>query len=856
MEPNAYGNNSQFMSALERQGVVDMTRDFVRNTIYDKLQGNKNIQEEERMKIYQDNFDNSLFNILKLEYTIIDDFLIRTNLTYTHSMFNNEIKKILKPLIPFDDTELMSLLGLNLKEITSLRYKWNNSNDSSSKIQSTYLYHILNSHTKLTKTDTQVQTNDEPILDEVLYSPDIRKGAPTLSDIQAKMKHIEDKYSKKLKERNDSLLIDQRFKKYKDELDKRYQDDFKNEVERFKTVELSQMRIDENKKYISKLEKMREDYKEEYTKKFDDLKKIQKELEEKELKLQKDYEERYTQLKKSFEEKEKNLEYKENYLEKKYKNDLDVSIQKVKFTEELNYLKDSIINSEKKTKEYNPRKIDNFKNINPLMNKEIDYIKKEIEDIKSTLMNKPKYLNNNFIKPEEDKSNFNLSPNNKKISKETVLNSLNLLVKNSNNTNLNSNSPNDSKMNLSNGKKDRRKILEELEIEQYNLNNQMRKEFNDIMNGNEHLMIVDRDEYNRINNDYDNLLDKLKTTTKNKTDISNDTNKKTEKNEKDSYSEKRSNDKNNIFIKNENELKKSIKIEIDSNNGPINNNIINNTNKEKKSPNDSITNKNININNINKTSKGGHKQNNDNTGGYNLGGFGFGGININNNNNNIYNFPIKSNNSTSVIEENIEGEYINPKKDNSIKNINYKGSNKYQNETKNPIKEELEGESGASNNNSKEENNKDIEKTKQININKSNKFNNYDYGDLIDMKNDDEIGEDINYGASVDKDDLSGKKKMEIGISNSISGIAKKQNEISESAGGFGGLFQLQSHAGGLGMNEKESLKDFEISKGKNNNKNMNEKGTGMKYNQQNQFSKKGESADIPEEISSNNSNF
>ena len=173
------------------------------------------------------------------------------------------------------------------------------------------------------------------------------------------------------------------------------------------------------------------------------------------------------------------------------------------------------------------------------------------------------------------------------------------------------------------------------------------------------------------------------------------------------------------------------------------------------------------------------------------------------------------------------------------------GSNRYQNETKNPIKEE--SESSGSNNNSKEINNKNNNIKNNINVNKSNKFNNYDNNEIIDVKNDDEIEENINYEASGNKDDLSDKKKMEMA---SISGIAKKQ-EFSESAGGFGGLFQLQSHAGGFGMNDKESYGDFELSKGKNNvnNKRGNEKQS--KFNTQNQFSQKVDSGDIPEELSS-----
>ena len=884
-------NNSSFISSLEKKGIIDLTKNFVRNTLYEKLKNN-NIPEEKNLKLYPSNFnieDQNLYTMFKLEYTLIDDFLIRTKLNYTHSIFNNEIKSIINPLIPFDDTELISLLGINFNELNSLRFKWNNSNNSSDQIKSTYLYHLLNSHTKVMKIDADSQTNNLPIMDNALYSPDIRVGPSSQVDLEIKMKNIEDKYNKKIKEGNDIFLIENKFKKYKDEIDKRYEEELKNEIERFKTVELSQMRIEENKKYLIKLEKLREEYQEEYNKKYEELKKLKNELEERELKLQKEYEERNMQLKTRYQEREKNLDYKENYLEKKYKNDIDISVQRIKFNEELNSLKESIINNDKENKKKKNE-------INPLINNEIDFMKKEIEEIKNNLINKQPYLKNNFIKQEEDKK-ININ-NNIKPSKESVINSLNNLVKNNNSNILNksksSNSPNGSGVYNNNkqpNKKSRRKILEELEQEEYNLNHQMREEFQKIINGDLPIFNMDKDEFNlmKYNNNYEINMNKYRPKeiygdykNYNNEDIKNNNyvndkandinnyydknnnnninNNKNEFNNINNYNDinknhmkeinKNINDDNNqnIGIKKNNiyDNKNNIETKINNNSGLFNNN--NNINNSiKKTQNYPNINKN-NVSNINKNIKDSSPQNN--IGGYNLGGIGgiggIGGYNFSSNNNNIYNYPIKSSNSGSVIEENIEGEFNqNIKKENSARKNNFMGSNRYQNETKNPIKEE--SESSGSNNNSKEINNKNNNIKNNINVNKSNKFNNYDYNEIIDVKNDDEIEENINYEASGNKDDLSDKKKMEMA---SISGIAKKQ-EVSESAGGFGGLFQLQSHAGGFGMNDKESYGDFELSKGKNNvnNKRGNEKQS--KFNTQNQFSQKVDSGDIPEELSS-----
>ena len=432
-------NNSSFISSLEKKGVIDSTKNFIRNALYEKLKNN-NIPEDAKSKLYPSNFnieDQNLYTIFKLGYTIIEDFLIRIKLNYTHSIFNNEIKSIINPLVPLDDIQLMSLLGLNLKELNSIRFKWNNSNDISDLIKSTYLYQILNSHTKIMKIDEEIQTNDMPILDDRLYSPDVRVGPSSPADIELKLKNIEEKYNRKLKEGNTLFSIENNFNKYKNELEQKYQENLKNEMERFKSVELSQVRIDEKKKYTMKLDKEREIFKKEYDEKYEELKKLQNKLEERENNLRKDYDNRIKELETKYKEREKNLDYKENYLEKKYKNDMDASVQRIKLNEELNSIRESLLKEEKEKK--NSIKFNN-QEINPLLANNIDYLKKEIEQIKNTLLLNEQPLKNNYMRKDEDKK---YNKNNAKPSKESVLNSLNLLSKNNNSNILNksSNSP-------------------------------------------------------------------------------------------------------------------------------------------------------------------------------------------------------------------------------------------------------------------------------------------------------------------------------------------------------------------------------------------------------------------------------
>ena len=369
----------------------DLTKNFIKLALNNKF--NKN--EEQKLKLNPSNFsinNQNLYTMFKLEYTLIEDFLIRTKLNFTRNIFNNEIKSIINPLLPLDDGELSSLLGINLNELSSIRFKWNNNSKTNEDIIcSTYLYHILNKHTKITKLDSECQTvNKSGISDEFNFQ------SQNLENI---FKKIEDKYEKKIKEKNDFFALEKKFEKYKEELDSRYEIDLKNEIERFKLVELSKMRIEENKKYSMRIDKLREEYQEEYNKKYEEMKKLKKELQEREINLRKEFEERSIKLKKDYEEKEKNLEEKKLFWEKKYKNEKnEASIQINKFNEELDDLKKSFYKSEKE------KQLNNIKNnnqeLNPLINNEINNLREQIDEIKNNLIRK-----NNFIK-DEDKKNI------------------------------------------------------------------------------------------------------------------------------------------------------------------------------------------------------------------------------------------------------------------------------------------------------------------------------------------------------------------------------------------------------------------------------------------------------------------
>ena len=390
---NNINNEVKSKTFKEKEGISDVTKNFIRNALNKDFMNN----EEQKIQINPSNYsleNQNLNTMLKLEYTLINDFLIRTKLNFTRNIFNNEMKSIMKSLIPLEDKEISTLLGLDFNELYNMRFQMNkDSQKIEDIITSSYLYHILNMNINKKKTEPEPQI-DKKANDEVenqIYQS---------NDIDNILKKFDDMYEQKIKEKNKFFELEKKFGKYKEEMDLRYETDLKNEIERFKTVELSQLRIEENKKYLKRIENLREEYQEEFNKKYEILKNMKKELQEKELKLYKEFEERNNQLKKSYEEKEKILEEKKLFLEKKYKNDKDeASMQISKFNEELFDLKKSFIKSEKE------KKINNLKNeseLNPVINSEIKNLRNQIDDIKNTLLKR-----NNYIKEEDKNNNIN-----------------------------------------------------------------------------------------------------------------------------------------------------------------------------------------------------------------------------------------------------------------------------------------------------------------------------------------------------------------------------------------------------------------------------------------------------------------
>ena len=187
-------------------------------------------------------------------------------------------------------------------------------------------------------------------------------------DIKEKLNKIDEKYNKKISDTNafspQKNNFVSKFDRYKKELNEKYKEDMQNEIDRIKTMEVGKVIIEQNHKYLEKIEKIRKEYEEKYEIKNNELNQKIKVLKEKENKLQTEYVEKTKELISQYQQKLENLSKKEDAFNQKC-------------IKEFNYLKEQKNALDKKDRELFILKKDYDKELQ----KEVNKIKDEFKNI-------------------------------------------------------------------------------------------------------------------------------------------------------------------------------------------------------------------------------------------------------------------------------------------------------------------------------------------------------------------------------------------------------------------------------------------------------------------------------------------
>ena len=470
--------NKSLLTSLEKKGLLEMTKAYFRTNLIESLKKNDFYKTAPlgfnnlNQKIIK---DQNTINILRLQYSLINDFLIRTKMTYTQNILSNEIKSLIESNIPLTDSEIIRHLKFNHKLISNLRLNSNLNSGPDDLIKSTYLYHLINLHSNLTKIDKETQTS--------FYDEKFKEKNKSI-DLEKELKKIDEKYSKMIdieKLVPFSKLNEKKFLEYKEECDNKYKEDLKSEMERFKNIEISKMRLDENKNYVEKMEKIREEYETKYEKKIEEIEKMKKLLEEKEKMIEKEQDKKIL-------EKNESILSQLNKIKETNEQRINKYIYEIsKLKDEKALLEQTIENLKKKFDSELQAQITKIKNnYMELLTTEKNILKEESEREK-------KIMYNNFT--------------NKPLRKDSLEESKNIPI-NINNTNVNSIYSKNSNFNkkLQEDFHNRRKRLEELDEEQERLNNKIKYEFQDIINEHVPIVLLNTEEIEQIknNNEYIN----------------------------------------------------------------------------------------------------------------------------------------------------------------------------------------------------------------------------------------------------------------------------------------------------------------------------------------------------------------
>ena len=466
--------NRTLLNSLEKRGLLEMTKAYFRTNLIESL------KKDDFYKTAPSGFNNlnqkvikdqNTINILRLQYSLINDFLIRTKLTYTQNILSNEIKSLLESNIPYTDSEIIRSLNLNSKQITSMKINSNLNSGPADLIKNTYLYHLINHHTNLTKKDEETQT---------LLADDPKKKNSKTINLEKELQKIDEKYNQMIDIEKIiplSKLNEKKFLEYKEECDNKYKEDLKSEMETFKNIQLSQMRLEENKNYTEKIEKIREEYESIYEKKNEDIQNMKKLLEEKERMLDKEHD-------------KKILENNEMILSqlKKIREDSEQKI--TQYINEINK-----INNEKKLLE---QTIENMKEkfdielqaqITKIKNSYLEQLATEKSILKEESEREKKIMINNYT--------TNKPPRKDSLEENKININNNISLKNSN-----------FNKKISEDFHNRRKRIEEIEEEQERLNNKIKYEFKEINIEHTPMVVLNQEEIDQVknNNEYINNI--------------------------------------------------------------------------------------------------------------------------------------------------------------------------------------------------------------------------------------------------------------------------------------------------------------------------------------------------------------
>lgn len=321
--------NNALYSNLEKQGVLDQIKSQIRTKLIQNLSQSKEAMFSQLplLKSKINDLDIQVVKVFKASVTLIREFLSVYSLTHTLSVFL--VENGFKDVDYLSDIELLDMLKFSRSSL---------SNDP-------HLVSLINYELekgKLSKTESFTQTNtigNSASLDDKLAEIDKKHFSSS-----AFKSNFENAIS--------SRAFEEKIVKYQKEYDLKQKAEFDKEVQRIRQIEAVNVRLEENKKYQSKLEEMRGEYEANYRQQLEQIKKMEQEMTNRLNLREKEIEGKEYLNRQELQGQLERLRGKEEDLQKKYDtmmNQLKLEEEKLIFKQrEVDYIKDS---SSRKLKE-------------------------------------------------------------------------------------------------------------------------------------------------------------------------------------------------------------------------------------------------------------------------------------------------------------------------------------------------------------------------------------------------------------------------------------------------------------------------------------------------------------------------
>jgi len=280
------------------------------------------------------NGDFDRIKLYKIICSLIKDFFKKADLNYTFSVFIAECG--------FQDL-------LTEEELSkTLNISYSNLDNLGEENFLAYITKQLLSSKDKSSISTQASESDFVGFADTSEFSKFR-GLSTAKTIEAKFKEVDDKYMKMtlLESGKNNLnstcnanmnfnysnvfeslmpakAIEEKMLKYQREVEARHRSELDREILRIKEIENSSIRIEENKKYLKKLEEIRNEYEEEYSQRYENMRKREADFNIKIANKEKELEINQYETRQKYLNQIEALKLKQEELKIKYENDLNM----------------------------------------------------------------------------------------------------------------------------------------------------------------------------------------------------------------------------------------------------------------------------------------------------------------------------------------------------------------------------------------------------------------------------------------------------------------------------------------------------------------------------------------------------